>query len=241
MSSCIYKYSKLLITKNADTLHMAIRTVRYKDMDLDKPIAIIGFPGAGLVSSIASNFYVGQLGMTTIAGMSSEDMPPYCLVSRGQAYPPIRFYGHKGTGKNNRDVIICMSEYAPKPEQCYKVAHGIINYLRKMGCENIICLEGIPKYSADEVMVACGSGPGAAKMLKKSKVTVMDGGMVRGITGIMLYDGPNAGLNVIALICPANQNVPDPGSAANFMLPLSRIIPGLKVSTKPLIAEANEI
>ena len=220
---------------------MSIRTVKYEDMGLDRPVAIIGFPSTGLVSSIASNFYVGQKDMPVIAGMSSPEMPPYCLIANGMALPPVRFYGHKGTGKTGRDVIVCLSEYSPKPEQCYDLAHAIISYLARMGCEDVICLEGVPKFSPEEVMVACGSGPGAAKMLKKAKVTIMDGGMVRGLSGIMLYDGPEAGMNVVTLMCPANQNLPDPGAAANFLGPISRMVPGMRVSPKPLLQEAEQI
>lgn len=220
---------------------MSIRTVKYEDMDLDRPVAIIGFPSAGLVSSIVSNFYVGQLEMPAIAGMSSPEMPPYCLISNGTAYPPVRFYGHKGKGKTGRDVIVCLSEYAPKPENCYELAHEILDFLRRKGCEDVICLEGIPKYSPEEVMVACGSGPGAAKMMKKSKLTIMDGGMVKGLSGVMLYDGPSYGMNVVTVMCPATQNIPDPGSAANFIDPIARMVPGMRVNAKPLLEEGEQI
>lgn len=220
---------------------MSIRTTRYGGPELERPVAIVGFPGVGLVSSIVSNFYVGQLDMPAIAGMSSPDMPPYCLISHGTAYPPVRFYGHKATTKTGRDVIVCLSEYTPKPEQCYELAHEVMGFLRRMGCEDVICLEGIPRFSPEEVMVACGSGPGAAKLMKKSKVPVMDGGMVRGLTGVMLYDGPGTGLNIVALMCPANQNLPDPGSAVGFVSPISKMVPGLRVDTKPLLDEAEEI
>ena len=89
---------------------MTIKTTRYADIGLERPIAVIGFPGAGLVSSIVPNYLVGQLSMTPVAGMSSPVMPPYCLIAGGIAMPPVRFFGRKGKGKNARDVIVCMSE-----------------------------------------------------------------------------------------------------------------------------------
>ena len=220
---------------------MSIRTTRYTDMGLERPMAVIGFPGTGLVSSIMPNYYVGQLDMQPIAGMSSPEMPPYCLVTNGMALPPIRFYGHKGTGKTGRDVIVCMSEYSPKPEFCYELCHAILEYLHKMGCEDIVCLEGVPRYTPNDVMTVCGSGKNAEKYMKKTKLARMEGGMIRGTTGVFMYDGPVAGFTVVTLLCPANQNVPDPGSAANYVGPLSKIIPGFRVSTKQLLTEANQI
>lgn len=220
---------------------MTIKTTKYADLGLERPVAVIGFPGAGLVSSIAPNFCIGQLSMEPIAGMASPEMPPYCLIANDMAMPPVRFYGRKGTGKTGRDTIVCMSEYSPKPEFCYELAHAILDYLRRMGCEDIICLEGLPRSSPEDKMLICGSGPGARKLMKRSKVTVMDGGMVRGLTGVLLYDGPSAGMNVVSIMCPASQTMPDPGAAAEFFGPLNRMIPSFKVDKGPLLEEADQI
>jgi uncharacterized protein len=230
-----------LIYTNHTPAIMSIRTVRYGSMDLDNPVALIGFPSAGLVSSIISNFYVAQLSMPVIASMSGPNMPPYCFIVGNQAYPPVRFYGRKGKGKNSRDVIICLSEYAPKPEEAYELAREIITFLRRMGVVDVICFEGVPKFSGEEFMMVCGSGPGCAPMMKKSKLPVMDTGMIRGLTGILMYEGEPAGMNVISVLCPANQSVPDPGSAVGFIEPISKMVPGLKVDPKPLLEEADLI
>ena len=106
---------------------MAVKTIRYEDMALEDPVAVIGFPSVGLVSSITANYMVGQLDMTPIAGLSSLSMPPYCLIYKGVAYPPVRFYGRKSTTKTGRDLIVCMSEYAPKPEDCYELVQAILS------------------------------------------------------------------------------------------------------------------
>ena len=59
---------------------MNIRTVRYADMGLDNPVAIVGFPSSGLVSSIAANYYVSQLKMKVVAGISGQDMPATTFI-----------------------------------------------------------------------------------------------------------------------------------------------------------------
>jgi predicted ATP-grasp superfamily ATP-dependent carboligase len=69
----------------------------------------------------------------------------------------------------------------------------------------------------------------------------MESGMVRGITGVMLYDGPLSGFSVVSMLVPGNQSLPDPGSAAEIIEPMSRIVPGLKVGTSMLLKEAEEI
>ncbi|MBR4503764.1 MAG: proteasome assembly chaperone family protein [Candidatus Methanomethylophilaceae archaeon] len=223
---------------------MDIRTVRYSALDLDEPSAIIGFPSSGLVSSIAANYYVSQLKMPVIAGLSGPELPPYCFLSGGNAYPPIRMYGHKGKvrrGKKEKDVVICLSEYAPKPEQCFDVVQSLGEYLRSLGTKEVICIEGVPRMSPEDSIIACGSGPGSMEMVRKSKVPSMESGMIRGTSGVMMYEGPLYGFNVMSLIVPANQNIPDPGAAAGIIGPISRIIPGLKVDPDMLFKEAEEI
>ena len=110
-----------------------------------------------------------------------------------------------------------------------------------MGCHDIISLEGTARVNDTDGPVVCGVGPGAAKMAKKSKLTVMEGGMVKGTTGIMLYEAPTMGMGVTTLMTPANPALPDPGSAASYIPAISSMIPGLRLSAKPLLAEAEEI
>ena len=220
---------------------MAVKTIRYEDMSLDDPVAVIGFPSVGLVSSIAANYMVGQLDMTPIAGLASPSMPPYCLIYKGVAYPPVRFYGRKSTTKTGRDLIVCLSEYAPKPEDCYEIVQAILSFLKYMGCHDSISLEGTASINDTDGAVVCAVGPGASKMAKKSKLTVMEGGMVKGTTGIMLYEAPSMGMGVTTLMTPANPSLPDPGAAASFVPAISSMVRGLRLSPKPLLTEAEEI
>lgn len=220
---------------------MAVKTSKYADLNLEDPVAIIGLPSVGLVSSIVANYYVGQLKMEPIAGMSSPSMPPYCLINGNRALPPLRFYGRKHTTKTGRDVIICLSEYAPKPEDCYELVQAVYNYLKYMGVKDVICLEGIAKMPENNICVTCGSGEGSRKMMRKSKFTAIDSGMIKGFNGVMLYMGPDYGMDVTALIVPANPVLPDPGASIQFIPAISNMVPGLRVSTKPLQAEADEI
>lgn len=220
---------------------MTVKTARYADIGLEDPIAVVGFPGAGLVSSIVPNYLVGQLSMVPIAGMSSPVMPPYCLIAGGLAMPPVRFYGRKGRGKNGRDMIVCMSEYAPKPEDCYELAQEVLRYLKHMGCRTVVCLEGVPRYSNEDAMMVCGCGGNVRELMRRTKLKELSNGMIRGMAGVMLYDGPGWGFDVVSLVCPANQSMPDPGAAVGFLKPLSKLVPGLRVDPKPLMDEADQI
>ncbi len=220
---------------------MTIKTIRYGDLELDRPVAVVGFPGAGLVSSIAPNYLVSQMEMEPLLGFASPEMPPYCLVAGGVAMPPVRMYGRKGDGKRGRDMVVVMSEYAPKPEDCYDLSNCILDHLRRMGCDTVVCLEGVPRYNEDDGMVVCHSGENSEKLARKTGLPLMTGGMLRGMTGVIMYAAPSYGMDVVSLVAPANQNLPDPGAASTFIAPLKKMIPGLKVDSKPLLDEAEQM
>lgn len=219
---------------------MGIETLRYTDLGLEDPVGIVGFPSVGLVSSIAANFYVSKLKMTPIAGLTGPEMPPYCLITDNVAYPPIRMYGLKGSARK-RDVVMCTSEFAPKPDDCHEIASTVLSELRDLGCRTVICLEGIPRTSESEAAVICGSGSSCGKVVESSGLQKMDNGMIKGISGIMMYLGRSHGMDVITVMCPANPGMPDPGAATGFIEPLSKMVRGLKVDPKPLLEEAEEV
>jgi len=219
---------------------MDIDIIPYQDVNLKDPVAVIGFPSVGLNSSIMANMYIKSLDMIPVAGMASPLMPPYCLISDSLAMPPVRFYAYKNKRKNGHDVLLCMTEFAPKPEECYQLTHRILNYLRAKGCRTVISMEGTPKFENSKIL-AVASGENAEKLLKKSRIEPMKEGMIRGMTGVMMYAAPSKKMDIISIMVPATSGVPDPASAAQFIEPISRLVPGFKTSSKELMKEAELI
>ncbi|MBO4357186.1 MAG: proteasome assembly chaperone family protein [Candidatus Methanomethylophilaceae archaeon] len=216
---------------------MDIDIIPYQDVTLNDPVAVIGFPSVGLSSSIMANMYIKSLDMIPVAGMASPSMPPYCLISDCTAMPPVRFYAYKNKRKNSHDVLLCMTEFAPKPEDCYQLCNKILSYMRAKGCRTIISMEGTPKFDNSKIL-AIAAGPNGDKLLKKCKIDPMSEGMIRGITGVMMYAAPSKGMDIISIMVPATSGVPDPGSAALFIDPIARLVPGFKTSPKELMKEA---
>ena len=217
---------------------MDIDIIQYEDVSLRDPIAVIGFPSVGLTSSIMANMYVKTLDMIPVAGMASAMMPPYSLISDYTALPPVRFFAYKNKRKNGHDVIVCMTEYTPKPEECYALSNRILTYLRGKGCNTVISMEGCPKYDGARTLVTA-AGPNAEKLIKKSGLQAMKEGMIRGLTGVMMFQAPSKGMDVVSIMVPATSGVPDPASSASFIEPISKLIPGFKTSPKELMKEAE--
>ena len=226
---------------------MKIDFHRYKDIDFKDPVAIIGFPSIGLVSSIAASFLARGLGLGLVGGMSSDGFPPYAVVQGGVPLPPIRVYAAARCNDDDGGIdcdglIVITSEVVPKPEQQHPLAVYILEWLRGHNVKKVINLEGIPQYGLDEtVLLGVGSSDYARGLMDRYGVDLLTDGMVRGMSGIMLFKAPDYGVDVMTLLITASTELPDPRAAAKLMEPLARILPEISVDTEPLYREAEEI
>ena len=75
------------------------RVIWYAHRKLTDPIAIVGFPSVGLVSSIVTSFIARDLKMPVVAGITAPELPPYALIQGGVPYPQIRVYAVKAAKK----------------------------------------------------------------------------------------------------------------------------------------------
>ncbi len=143
----------------------------------------------------------------------------------------------------SRDLVVVTSEIAPRPEQTYDLAMEILSALEQIGAREIICIDGIPRMdmSQDGEMLGTATTEAAAGRLSEAGVTVMKEGLVRGITGIMLYEGTYTKKDIMCILCPANPQLPDPRAATTTLTPLSKLVPNLNVDPTPLNNEANDI
>jgi uncharacterized protein len=214
------------------------KVIKRRDMELKDPVAIIGFPTIGLVGSILASYISKEKDMQFIAGMTSPELPPYTLIQNGEPFPPVRIYGSK-LGEEH-SLIIVTSEISPKPELCYELSMKIMSVLEEMGVHRIIALEGVAQYD-DASIVICGTNKDTLDKAREAGLVVLNDGLVRGITGIMLYEGKERNMDVLALLCPADPNMPDPRASASIIEPLSKLIPDMKLDVEPLLKEASEM
>jgi len=217
--------------------------IKYSEQKYYNPIAIIGFPGIGLAGSILTSFMIRELKMEAVAAITSTDFPPYTLIQNGNPYPPIRVYGCKRecASEDCGDLIVVTSEIMLKPENYYTLSATLTKLFNDMGITNVIALEGIPPFDDEQSIFACGSSESSRKRIEELGLKKLEDGLVRGLTGIMLYEAFYSGMNILAVLCPANPALPDPRSAARMLEPLSKLMPELKIDAKPLYKEAEEI
>ena len=239
----------------------------YEQKELKDPIAVIGLPSIGLVGSITSSYLARELKLDVVAGITYPDIQQYTLLQNGNAYPPIRVYAgaipkvkKKATkpeeGKTaeeppkevapkkrlkRRDIIVVTSEVAAKPEFTHDFTMDILNLMKEMGANEVIFVDGIPNNDPASMLMAAYSTDHSKAILEESEITIMKDGIIRGVSGVALYQSKVDGLDTICLISPASPQLPDPRAAAAILDPLCKLIPRLVVDPTPLFKEAEEI
>lgn len=220
----------------------------FRDVEFNDPVAVIGFPGIGLVSSIATNYLSRELKMDLLAGFTSPSFPPYALLQGGRPMPQLRIFGglrnpDAQNGDDVRDdIVVVTTEMSPKPEIHMEIAVAVLDWLQAHGIKKIITLDGIPMFKEDTYQIlGAASNDETRELMKGFGIEPFDDGMVRGISGVMLMEGAIRGMDVISVLGSAKSELPDPKGAAMLMEPVKRMIPGLSLDTAPLYEEAEEL
>jgi len=219
----------------------------YKEIRWNNPVAVVGFPSIGLASSIAANFLARTLELEIVGGIVSSGFPPYAVVQNGVPLPPVRMYAgdrccDDRTGVDCDGLIVVTSEFLPKVEQHHLISVSLLDWFTANGVKTVICLEGIPQFDTDDHRIfGVGSTVAARETMEKYSIRKLDDSLVRGTSGVMLYEGAMRNMDVMAILAPARPDMPDPRGAAKLMEPLSRMLPELKIDTEPLYKEAEEI
>jgi len=92
--------SQIEIVSRLDTIRNdLIEMIPKKDINvISKPLplngasVLIGFPGSGLVGTIALQYMVDQLEFEQIGTMTSKYFPPLAMMNKGVINDPVRIY-----------------------------------------------------------------------------------------------------------------------------------------------------
>jgi uncharacterized protein len=219
----------------------------YKKISFRRPMVIVGFPSVGLVSSIAANFVVRSMKLERIATILSPDFPPYAIVHEGVALPPVRIYAGQrqcdDQGEECEELIVVTSEFMPAPNLILPLVGTILDWCKSNEANTIVVLEGRNVGDAPEKheIAAVATGEKCRKMLETYGLKEFKEGMVSGLSGVLLYEGERAGMDVICLLGPARLDYPDARGAARLIEHVAKMLPELKLDPEPLFKEAEGI
>jgi len=178
---------------------------------------LCGFPGVGLIGTIATRFLIEHLKFEEIGYIHSDKLKPIMAIHQSKMIEPIEIYYNQ----KKKLVII---------QGIISLADAIKEVAKTLNAKEIIILEGITAKS-DKTEVLC-----YGDAFKKSNLKKLDEGIVLGTTAALLLKLNN----VSCIFSETKTGLPDSAAAASLILSLDKQI-GLNVDVKPLMQTAREV
>ena len=223
-----------------------IEMKKFKDMNLEDGTIIEGSPGVGLVSSIAATHLVDFLKLDQICAFDSDTFPPTSMIYASKPKFPARIYAD-----SKHKIGVFLSEFTPIPPMHRTMALNLMEWCKEQKIRRIVSMEGLPsdlKCNPGEAIdrtktkvFGIGSTDRARKELKNAKIESLETGMIYGISGVLLNEGRWKNYDVITILAEACTDLPDAVAAAKILEAVDKLIPEIKIETKPLYEESKKL
>ena len=198
------------------------------------PIIIEGFPGIGLVGTIATEFLVEHLNAKSIGKITGDEVPPMVAVHDKKVVRPMEiFYDSK-----NNILIFHVISGAPGEE--WKIVNLIDTLASKTKAKEIISLESVgtpyEMASAEGTCYYYSFSEAKNKKFEKIGLKPLQEGIVMGVTGALMQ---YADLPLSCIFAETYSKLPDSKAAAHVIDSLNKYL-NLKIDTAPLLESAQK-
>lgn len=185
---------------------------------------IQGFPGLGLVSTIAIKFLIDHLDVEEIGHIESEHIVPLTALHKGRIVNPITLFYNK---KFNLIMVQSLTEVTGHE---WALATTMMDVAKTIGAKEIIILDSMPSHEESSDVYYFSNK-------NKLKLKDLKEGIVMGTTAALLLEAKE--FPVICLFAETHSQLPDSESAAKIVDALNAYM-GLKVDYKPLLEAAKK-
>lgn len=193
------------------------------------PTVIEGFPGFGLVGSIATEFLIQHLDAEKIGIVTSHKLMPITAVHDGQVIAPLGLYHSK---KHNILIIHALSGMQGLE---WELAEMLSLLCRDLGAKELISIEGVMSKTPTNRVYYYSDNQKTDQKMKKLGVDTLKEGIIMGVTGALITSTKNH----TCFFVESNMQVADSLAAARVIQTLDVYL-GLKVDPKPLLTAAKE-
>jgi uncharacterized protein len=202
-----------------------------KQLPAKDAAVLMGFPGSGLVGTIALQYMVEQLEFELIGTMTSKFFPPLAMMNKGVINDPVRIY-------LKNDVAAIVADIPIHPMICYEIANGLLDWLALFKPKEVLTIAGIITNEPEKRVFGVATTPEA--LLRIQDFTqILPIGSISGIASSILTECKIRGIPGYGLL-GETVNAPDPRSSAATIVVLNKMY-NLGLDVQPLLDQAVEI
>jgi len=206
-----------------------------KPLPTNGAAVLMGFPGSGLVGTIALQYMVDQMEFELIGSMTSKFFPPLAMMNRGLINDPVRVYA-KNDDKFNIAAIVADIPIAPMI--CYEISNGILEWVAQYQPKEVLTIAGIVTNEPEKRVFGVATTPEALTRIDQHTM-VLPIGSISGIASSILTECKVRNIPALGLL-GETVNAPDPRASAATIEVLNKMY-NLALDVQPLIEQAVEI
>ena len=198
------------------------------------PILIEGFPGFGLVGTIATEFLLEHLEMERIGKIEFDEMPAMVAIHDGKTVEPL------GIFYNKKFNIVILHAITPSNKIEWEIAAAINKLAKDLSVKEIISLEGVGSgedSGKESKVFYFSNNDKKSKAFEKIKIPKLNEGIIIGVTGAVMLRADAA--PVSCLFAETHSRLPDSKAAAKIIEVIDKYL-GIKVDVKPLLVQAQK-
>jgi len=189
-----------------------------------------GFPGFGLIGTIAIEFLMDHLKTEKIGVVEMDEIPAMIAIHQNKVIEPISIHYNK-----EFNMVLIHAINVGK-NLGWKLADMVEQLAKDLSAKQIISLEGVgsPNPDSGRIFYYSTTNSNTSKRLEETAKPLMEG-IIVGATGALL--AKQMKIPLLALFAEAKSGMPDSKAAAEIIKALDAYT-GLKVDPKPLLKQA---
>ena len=191
---------------------------------------VLGFPGFGLVGTIATKFLLEHLDVKKIGEIESNKLLPLAAIHKNELIGPLDLFYNK---KYNIVILQTLSELSGSEWQVGEIMEKLAKILK---AKEVIILEGLPSNKSKAAMQTFLYSRNNSKMAKSLGLVTLKEGIMMGVTAavmLKLEDIPSC-----AILAESPSKFPDSEAAARAIKTLDQYLK-MGLDYKPLMKSAQ--
>ena len=204
------------------------------EIELEKkpknPIIIEGFPGFGLIGTIATEFLIDHLNAKLIGRIKLKEVPAVVAVHNSEVVEPL------GIFYDSKDNIVIVHALASPLNLEWQLADVLVDLAKDLKAKEIIAIEGVGsqvELKSSKIFYLSEK----KDKLKKMGIEPLKEGIIMGVTAALLLKAKE--IPITSIFAETHSALPDSRAAAKMIEVLDKYL-GLKVDYKPLLEKAEE-
>lgn len=214
-----------------------VAIIEEEDIDLEGKVVIQGFPGMGLVGTIAAHHLVTSLNLKQVGYLVGLDMPPIVVVHKSKPMSPIRIY-------SNKDFTVVVSEIAIPNYTTYPLVKMLLEWYKEKKVKEVVVIGGLgdpDRLGLEELEVfGVPTNEDTRKFLESHNVKILDEGVLVGPLAVTLRESVASNISAYGLLSKCFSKFPDPDAAARVLQVLESLT-GIKMDLNALFERAEEL